>query len=189
MPRKGQGRITGRTVTKEIPQPAGGVRLETFVPWTLVKRGVKKRIVTPIETPAAFRVAAVQRPQEAATETPAVRALGLAYYWQHLLDTGKVGSLKEIAAAEGMDLGHVSRIARLAQRVPWVVEACLKGEYDGFHKSTLHRLVIEAEWRRGLLGPYHHGTIADPGPPRSTQLVFAVLSLLACRGPSLPIHY
>lgn len=41
-------------------------------------------------------------------------SLGLAHYWQHLLDTGRFGSLKEIAAAEGMDLGQVSWIARLA---------------------------------------------------------------------------
>jgi hypothetical protein len=51
--------------------------------------------------------------------------LGLAHHWQHLLDTAKVGSLKEIAAAEGMDLGQVSRIARLAQLVRWVVAGCL----------------------------------------------------------------
>jgi len=41
-----------------------------------------------------------------------VRALVLAHYWQHRLDTGKVRSLREIAGAEGMDLGQVSRIAR-----------------------------------------------------------------------------
>jgi len=49
--------------------------------------------------------------RDAETETPALRALGLAHYWQHLLDTGKVRSLREIAAAEGMDLGRVSRIS------------------------------------------------------------------------------
>jgi hypothetical protein len=30
-------------VTYEIPDPAGGVKLETFIPWTLVKRGAKKK--------------------------------------------------------------------------------------------------------------------------------------------------
>ena len=47
MPRKGQGRIKGQPVTKEIPQTAGGVRMETLVPWTLVRRGAKKKVVTP----------------------------------------------------------------------------------------------------------------------------------------------
>jgi len=113
MPRKGQGRITGRAVTKPTPQPAGGVQLETFVPWTLVKRGAKKHVVTPPGAPEASRVEMAQ-PREVEIETPALRALGLAHYWQHLLDTGKLGSLREIAAAEGMDLGQVSRIAQLA---------------------------------------------------------------------------
>ena len=53
------------------------------------------------------------------------RAPRLAHYWQRLLDNGIIGSLTEIAADEGMDLGQVSRIARLARLTPWVVEACL----------------------------------------------------------------
>ena len=121
MPRRGQDRITGLAVTKQIPQPAGGVRLETFVPWRLVKRGAKKRVIGSNGASEGFRVEAVP-PRDAETETSALRALGLAHYWQHLLDTGKVGSQREIAAAEGMDLGQVSRIARLAWVGPWVVE-------------------------------------------------------------------
>lgn len=130
MPRKGQGRITGNPVATTTPNPAGGVKLETFIPWTLVKRGTRKEVITPIDAPQAFRVEAVLERQnrKAAKESPLVRALGLAHYWQHLLDTGKVGSLTEIAAAEGMDLGQVSRIARLARLAPWVVEAGLRGE-------------------------------------------------------------
>lgn len=139
MPRKGQGRITGRPVTTAIPSPAGGVMLETFIPWTLVKRGTKKQIITSIEAPEAFRVEAIQerRNRKAAKDTPLVRVLGLAHYWQHLLDTGKVGSLTEIAAAEGMDLGQVSRIARLVRLPPWVVEAVLTGEVEGLNRKAL----------------------------------------------------
>jgi hypothetical protein len=62
----------------------------------------------------------VHQPQDTETGAPALRALGFAHYWQHLLDTGQVGSLGDIAAAEGMDLGQVSRIARLA----WVGAGC-----------------------------------------------------------------
>ena len=127
MPRKTQGRITGRAVTKEIPQPAGGVRLETFIPWTLVKRGVKQQVITPLEAPEAFRmeVVAARRAEEDAQDTASVRALGLAHYWQHLLDTGRFQSLTEIAAAEGLDLAQVSRIARLAWVEPEVVDTML----------------------------------------------------------------
>ena len=131
MPRKGQGRITGQAVTKPIPQPAGAVRIETFVPWTLVKRGVKKQVFGPNgaaeedpEDPEALLVEAAE-PRDAEMEAPELRALGLAHYWQHLLDSGKAGSLREIAAAEGMDLAQVSRIARLAWLQPKRVDTML----------------------------------------------------------------
>lgn len=39
-------------------------------------------------------------------------------------------SLTEIAAAEGMDVGRVSRIIRLAQLSPEIVTACLGGSAD-----------------------------------------------------------
>ena len=146
MPRKSRGQITGRLITTTTQNPACGVKLETFIPWTLVKRGTKKEVITPIEAPEAFRVEAVRerRERKAAKDTPLVRALGLAHYWQHLLDTGKFGSLTEIAAAEGMDLGQVSRIARLARLAPWVVEAGLRGEValDGLLRRT-----VRVEWR------------------------------------------
>jgi hypothetical protein len=65
-------------------------------------------------------VEAVQERQDrkAAKKRPLVRALELAHYWQHLLDTDEVGLLTEIAAAEGLDLRQVSRIARLARLAP-----------------------------------------------------------------------
>jgi hypothetical protein len=146
MPRKSQGRVTGRPVTATIPNPAGGVKLETFIPWTLVKRGAKKQVITPIEAPEAFRVEAVRERtnRKAAKDTPLVRALGLAHYWQHLLDTGKFESLTEIAAAEGMDLGQVSRIARLALMEPGVVEAGLVGEENRLNLEKLIRNEVAA---------------------------------------------
>lgn len=47
MSRNHRGRILGEPITRSLPAPAGGVQLETFVPWTLVKRGSKKEVVTP----------------------------------------------------------------------------------------------------------------------------------------------
>lgn len=154
MPRKGQGRVTGQSVTTSIPSPAGGVKLETFIPWTLVKRGAKKEVITPIEAPEAFTVEAVRerRDRKAAKESPLVRALGLAHYWQHLLDTSKVGSLTEIAAAEGMDLGQTSRIARLTQLAPEIVEECLAGKENGLALEHWMRRGVPVEREREAVG-------------------------------------
>lgn len=51
MAKKDIGKFTGEAVTFQIPNPAGGVQMETFVPWTLVKRGVRREIITPLDTP------------------------------------------------------------------------------------------------------------------------------------------
>ena len=51
MPKKTYGKQTGRSIIHTTPTPAGGVRLETFVPWMLVKRGYKKQIITPLDAP------------------------------------------------------------------------------------------------------------------------------------------
>ena len=127
MPRRGEGRITGTPVTTEIPQPAGEVKLVTFIPWTLVKRGMKKEIITPIDAPEAFTVEAAAERQKKKTEqeSPVVRALGLAYYWQSLLDDGKFASLTEIARAEGIDRAYVSRVFKLTRASPIIVEQAL----------------------------------------------------------------
>ena len=124
MSKKHYGKQTGHAVTQTLPTPAGGVRLETFIPWTLIKRGYKKEVITPIDAPEAFTVeAAAERKQKKAEQVaPVVRALGLAYYWQRLLDEGKFKSLAEIAKEEGMSKGHVSRLMQLLRLSPEQVQ-------------------------------------------------------------------
>jgi len=148
MSKKHYGKQTGRPVTHEIPTPAGGVQMETFIPWTLIKRGVKRQILTPLDAPEEFRVeAGVERRERAAAQhTPLIRALGLAHYWQRLLDEGKYRTITEIAAIEGLDRGQASRIARLAQLAPEIVEIGLSGQDDGLVLETLVRRAFPADW-------------------------------------------
>ena len=40
-------------MTYQTPLPAGGVQMETFLPWTLVRRGLKK-VITPLDAPQEF---------------------------------------------------------------------------------------------------------------------------------------
>jgi hypothetical protein len=40
--------------------------LETFIPWTLVKRGVKRPVITPLDAPEEFRDEAAAERQRAA---------------------------------------------------------------------------------------------------------------------------
>ena len=138
--KKHLGKLTDSPVTYELPTPAGGVRLETFVPWTLVKRGFKKRIITPLDAPQEFLAEAKQEraAKAAAQDSALIRALGLAYHWQRLLDEERVASVAKIAEAEGMDVTQVRRVMRLTLLAPEVVER-LVGSRDAVLEKVMRR--------------------------------------------------
>ena len=124
MPKKSYGKQIGPPVIYQFPTPAGGVQLETFVPWKLVKRGFKKEIITPLDTPQEFMEEARQerKLRESAQDTALMRAIGLAYHWQRLLDDGRFSTMTAIAETEGIDVSQASKLSRLAQLAPDLVE-------------------------------------------------------------------
>jgi len=75
-----------------------------------------------------------------------IRALGLAHYWQRLLDEGKYRSLTEIAAMEGMDRGQVTRTARLVRLGPEIVEHCLSNVHGEPKLETLAKACLAKTW-------------------------------------------
>ena len=143
--KKHYGKQTGRPTTHELPTPAGGVRLETFVPWTLVRRGLKKRVITPLDAPQEFlSEAAQERKKKTAAQVSALmRALGLAHHWQRLLDEDRATSIAEIATAEGMDVTQVRRVMRLTLLAPEVIER-LVGAPDIVLEQVMRR-----QWPNG----------------------------------------
>lgn len=142
---KNQGKQMGKPKVRRLPTPAGGVRMETFIPWTLVKRGAKKDVITPLDAPQAFREQARQERIDtgADRDTPLLRALGLAHHWQRLLDERKVASVAEIAQAEGIDVTQIRRLLRLNLLAPAVLESLVQ--------SSSARLdeVIRTRWPAG----------------------------------------
>ena len=120
--------LAGRTAASGKPlELAGGVQMETFIPCTLVKRGIRREIITPLDAPQAFTVeaAAERTKRKAAQNTPLIRALGLAHYWQRLLDEGKMRTIADIAALEKIDVTQARRLLRLTLLAPAVVEPLL----------------------------------------------------------------
>ncbi len=138
MSKKHWGRYQGDAVTYQLPSPAGGVQLETFVPWTLVKRGLKKQIITPLDAPQEFMEEARRERQarESVQDSALLRALGLAHHWQRLLDEQRVGSVDEIAEAEEINVTQVRRLMRLALLAPAVVE-----QLAGTSETALEQLM------------------------------------------------
>ena len=140
MSKQHRGRFKGDPITYQLPSPAGGVQLETFVPWTLVKRGNKKQVITPLDAPQEFLEEATREREAraAAQDTPLLRALGLAYHWQRLLDEGRATSVIDIAEAEGVDVKQVRRVMRLTLLAPEVVER-LVGAPDAVLEKVMRR--------------------------------------------------
>lgn len=54
MAKKDIGRVTADPVAYQISAPAGDVRIQTFISWTLVKRGVMREVITPIDSTEQF---------------------------------------------------------------------------------------------------------------------------------------
>lgn len=140
MSTKHRGRIEGAPVTQKLPTPAGGVKLETFVPWRLVRRGIRRAVIAPPGAPRAVEAhsTGASPPRPEAKDTALMRALGLAHHWQRLLHEGRVASAAEIAQAEGLDVSKVHRLMRLTLLAPEVVERLI-GSHDLAVEKVLGR--------------------------------------------------
>ena len=160
MAKKDKGLLTGDPITYQTPSPAGGVQMETFIPWTLVKRGVKRQVITPIDAPEQFQMEATVERQErkAAKDTPLIRALGLAHHWQRLLDDGKVQTIADIAQMEGIDVTQVRRLLRLVLLAPTLVEMIVvSNEQASINLELVLRRAMPANWQeQGALFAQRH---------------------------------
>ena len=82
-----------------------------------------------------------------AADTTLVKALARAFRWRRMLETGRYGTIDELAAAEKINSSYVSRLLRLTLLAPDIVEAILVGrQAEGI---TLPRLIepIPTIWR------------------------------------------
>ena len=98
------------------------VKLSTFIPLKIRKRGGSKVVVRPDGQ--------VDAPGKVATEIdqPLLVALTRAFYWQHLLDDSVVGSGGEIAKADGLHHSTVNELLRLTLLEPAIIQSILAGQ-------------------------------------------------------------
>ena len=112
---------TGTPVARER-RDGGRVKLSTFIPLKIRKRGASKVVVRPdgqVETPGKV---ATQIDQ------PLLVALTRAFYWQQLLDEGVVGSGSEIAQRESLHHSTVNELLRLTLLEPAIIQSILAGQ-------------------------------------------------------------
>lgn len=112
-----------------------GDTLVVRIPMRFKRQGGRKRILAPDGSDLA-------PPTHQRPDGTLVKALARAWRWQRQLDAGVYASLAEIAAVEKLSPSYVSRIARLAQLAPDIVEAILAG--------TLKQCVILERLEKGV---------------------------------------
>ncbi len=100
------------------------------VPLTIRRRGGRKQIIGP--DGAALRVGEAEGVATTRGDPVLVKALVRAFRWRRMLEEGRHSSIRELAAAEGVDRAYIGRALNLTLLAPDLVEAILDGrEADG----------------------------------------------------------
>jgi hypothetical protein len=126
----------------------------------LVKRGVKRQVITPIDVPEQFSngghsgTARMQgRPGHAANSH-----IGAGAHWQKLLDDGKVQTIADIARMEDIDVTQVRQLLRLVLLAPTLVETIVvSNEQMPIKLDFVLRRAMPANWQeQGALFAQRH---------------------------------
>lgn len=119
--------------------------LTVTVPMTFKKRGGHKLVISPNGADA-------WAPPRARIDNAMVKALARSFRWRKLLETGRFGTINELAAAEKINASYVSRVLRLTLLAPDIVEAILDGRQSA--EMTLPTLMepFPVEWKRQWQG-------------------------------------
>ena len=102
-----------------------GIRLTTFIPVRFVRHKASKVVVEPT-TPG--RMASPLNPSRpTSVDEDLMAALAKAFFWQEMLDTGRVTNMTELAKAEKMGLARMQKMLKLARLAPDIVEEIARG--------------------------------------------------------------
>ena len=102
-----------------------GIKLTTFIPVRFVRHKARKIVVEPT-TPG--RMATPMNPGRAvAVDENLMNALVRAFFWQELIDSGRVKNMTELAKAEKVGLPRMQKILKLARLAPDIVEEIARG--------------------------------------------------------------
>ncbi len=113
--------------------------ITVHVPFRLVKRGGRKEMQLPEGAPQPGRA-----------DITLVKALARAFRWKRMLESGEFATITELAERECLTLSFVTRVLRLTQLAPDMVEAILDGRQGS--RLTLAKAMesFPAEWEKQL---------------------------------------
>lgn len=102
-----------------------GIKLTTFIPVRFVRHKARKVVVEPT-TPG--RMASPMNPgQTMSVDANLMAALAKAFFWQELIDSGRVKNMTELAKAEKIGLARMQKMLKLARLAPDIVEDIARG--------------------------------------------------------------
>ena len=116
---------------------SGPARVHTIsIPIRFKRRGGRKEIILPAETPDAG----------VSTNQTFLLTLARAFRWKDLLESGRFTSVKALAAAVGLERSYVGKLLNLTLLAPRIVEAVVAGdEPDGLSLAGL-RQGVPVRW-------------------------------------------
>ena len=100
-------------MTRRTPIPD---TVTLHVPFRIVKRGGRKEMQLP---------EGVKQPRR--TDNTLVKALARAFRWKRMLESGEFATIAELAEREGIAPSYMTRVLRLTQLEPGIIEAVLDG--------------------------------------------------------------
>ena len=102
-----------------------GIKLTTFIPVRFVRHKARKVVVEPT-TPG--RMASPLNPgRPTSVDENLMSALARAFFWQELIDSGRVKNMAELAKAEKVGLARMQKMLKLARLAPDIVEDIARG--------------------------------------------------------------
>lgn len=138
--------VSGEAYQRRHPLEDDVVKGSTFVPVTFRHRGQRKVAIAPPGVDCAVTMA-TKAPALPPTHDPTLlKALGKGFYWQHLLDSGKVADTTEIAKREGLHRATVNELLRLALLAPKIIEAAMAGRLP---QTVTLEMLLKAALPRG----------------------------------------
>lgn len=105
------------------------------VPFRFVKRGGRKEMQLPAGAQARTR-----------PDDTLIKALARAFRWKRMLETGGFATVADLAAGEGIAVSYLTRVLRLTQLSPALVEAILEGRQPPSLTLQSLRGQIPDEW-------------------------------------------
>ena len=111
------------TRAKSVPET-----VTVHIPFRLVKRGGRKEMQLPDG-------ASGQR----GMDNTLVKALARAFRWKRMLESGEFATIAELAERESIAPSYMTRVLRLTQLAPDIVEAILDGKQG--QEMTLERVL------------------------------------------------